>query len=164
MPRKLRPDRWFQPCPTEPGDELYPNGVFEFNITRLLGFISAHPERFPIEAVELTAIPKFGSDDRLDGATVQAADVSRPILLAEIAPGLQRHRRTSPGGESPPAARPNHSCAPHEMSRPRAVSHVGTRLRDVRRVLEFEASAADQSRQSTVERPAPLRSKCRLST
>jgi len=87
-PRKLRRDRRFQPCPTEPGDELYPNGIFEFNITHLLGLITAHPERFPIEAVELMAIPKYGSDGELDEAAVQAADLSRPILLAEIAPGL----------------------------------------------------------------------------
>jgi hypothetical protein len=87
-PPKLRRDRRFQPCPTEPGDELYPNGIFEFNITRLLGFVTAHLERFPIEAVELTDIPKYGSEDGLDEATVQAADLSRPILLAEIAPGL----------------------------------------------------------------------------
>jgi len=88
MPRKLPRDRRFQPCPTEPGDELFPNGIFEFNITRLLGFSAAHPERFPIEAVELTAVSKYGSVDGLDEATVQAADVSQPILLAEIAPGI----------------------------------------------------------------------------
>jgi len=87
MPPKLRRDRRFQPCPTEPGDELFPNGVFEFNITRLLGFVTAHPERSPIEAVELTAMLKYGSDDELDEVAVQAADLSRPILLAEIAPG-----------------------------------------------------------------------------
>lgn len=87
MPHKLRRDRRFQPCPTERGDELYPNGIFEFNITQLLRFIAAHPERFPLEAVELTAIPKYGSDDELEEAVVQAADLSRPVLLAEIAPG-----------------------------------------------------------------------------
>jgi hypothetical protein len=45
MPSKLRRDRRFQSCPTALGDELFANGVFEFNITRLLGFITAHPER-----------------------------------------------------------------------------------------------------------------------
>ena len=88
MPRKLQRDRRFEPCPTEPGDELFPNGIFEFNITRLLGFIAAQPERFPTETVDLAAIPKYGSDVELAGAAVQAADVSRPILLAEMAPGL----------------------------------------------------------------------------
>jgi hypothetical protein len=88
MPTKLRRRRRFQPCPTEAGDELFPNGIFEFNITRLLEFIAAHAERFPVELVELTDIPHYGADDRLDPAIIQSADLSRPILLAEIAPAL----------------------------------------------------------------------------
>lgn len=31
----LRLDKTFQPCPAEPDDELYPNGIFEFNINEL---------------------------------------------------------------------------------------------------------------------------------
>lgn len=85
-PLLLRRDPQFQPCATEPGDELYPNGIFEFNISRLIAFISAHPERFPAETVELSEIPDYGSSKRLDDAAVQAADLSRPVILAEIAP------------------------------------------------------------------------------
>jgi hypothetical protein len=83
---KLRRDPRFKPCPREPGDELYPNGIFEFNVTRLLAFISAHPERFPTELVQLSEIRDYGTSDRLDEAAVEAANLSRPILLAEIAP------------------------------------------------------------------------------
>ena len=85
-PARLRRDPRFQPCATEPGDELYPNGIFEFNISRLIAFISAHPERFPNETVELSEIPDYGSSDRLDDAAIQAAELSRPVILAEIAP------------------------------------------------------------------------------
>jgi hypothetical protein len=84
--RRLRRDPRFQPCATERGDELYPNGIFEFNISRLIAFISAHPERFPTETVELSEIPDYGSSTRLDADAIQAADLSRPVLLAEIAP------------------------------------------------------------------------------
>ena len=73
--RRLRRDPRFQPCATEPGDELYPNGIFEFNISRLIAFISAQPERFPTEAVELSEIPDYGSSTRLEDAAVQAADL-----------------------------------------------------------------------------------------
>ena len=76
----------FQPCSAEAGDELYPNGIFEFNITRLLAFIHAHPERFPSEFVGLADIPGYGGSGSLDEAAVEAADLSRPIVLAEIAP------------------------------------------------------------------------------
>jgi hypothetical protein len=86
-PAKLQLDRRFQPCAADPGDELYPNGIFEFNVTRLLTFIRAHAERFPIELVELTDIPDYGAGENLDEAAILASDLSRPILLAEIAPG-----------------------------------------------------------------------------
>lgn len=48
---KLELDKKLQPCPAEPGDELFPNGIFEFNITQLLSFIEANVDRFPIERV-----------------------------------------------------------------------------------------------------------------
>lgn len=86
-PRKLKLDKTFQPCPAELGDELYPNGIFEFNITRLLAFVAAHVDRFPIERVEVDDIPNYGSDN-LDEDAVGTADLLRPILLAEISPGL----------------------------------------------------------------------------
>jgi hypothetical protein len=85
-PAILRLDRCFQPCFAEPGDELYPNGIFEFNITRLLAFIHGHIEQYPTELVELNHIPDYGGSNSLDSAAIDAADLSRPIALAEIAP------------------------------------------------------------------------------
>jgi hypothetical protein len=65
---------------------LYPNGIFEFNISRLIAFIEANTDRFPIELVELVDSPDYGHSN-LDEKAIEAADLSRPILLAEIAPG-----------------------------------------------------------------------------
>ncbi len=87
IPAKLKRDKNFQPCPAESGDEHYLNGVFEFNITRLLAFIDTCAERFPIEFVAVAEFPAYGAS-HLDEETVRTADLSRPILLAEIAPGL----------------------------------------------------------------------------
>jgi hypothetical protein len=84
-PARLNPDEQFQPCPAEPGDELYPNGIFEFNITRLLAFVQEHAERFPVESVLVDEIPNYDSPN-LDEDTIRVADLTRPILLAEIAP------------------------------------------------------------------------------
>jgi len=86
MPTKLKLDKKFQPCHVKGGDEAFRNGIFEFNITRLLAFIEAHAEQFPIEFIAVADIPDYGSS-RLDEETVRPADLSRPILLAEIAPG-----------------------------------------------------------------------------
>ena len=83
---KLKLDAKFEPCPPEAGDELYPNGIFEFNISRLLAFIHTHLGRFPVEPVALVDVPNCGDAD-LDDAAIGSADLSRPILLAEIAPG-----------------------------------------------------------------------------
>jgi hypothetical protein len=83
---KLNLDTEFRPCSAEAGDELFPNGIFEFNISRLLSFIQVHADRFPVEPVELTDIPDYG-DAGLNEKAICTADLSRPILLAEIAPG-----------------------------------------------------------------------------
>jgi hypothetical protein len=53
---RLKLEKTFQPCPAEPGDELYPNGIFELNITRLWAFVAAHVEHFPVEQVEVDDI------------------------------------------------------------------------------------------------------------
>jgi len=39
MTKMLKIDNGFTPCPTESGDELFRNGIFEFNITKLLEYI-----------------------------------------------------------------------------------------------------------------------------
>jgi hypothetical protein len=36
---KLKIIKKFTPCPIDDGDELFPNGIFEFNITKMLSFI-----------------------------------------------------------------------------------------------------------------------------
>jgi hypothetical protein len=86
VPVRLKRDINFQPCPAESGDEHYANGIFEFNITRLLAFIDTCAERFPIECVLVDDFPAYGSS-HLNEETVRNADLSRPIVLAEIAPG-----------------------------------------------------------------------------
>ena len=83
---RLKCDKNFQACLVESGDEHYANGIFEFNITRLLAYIDTCAERFPIECVLVDDFPAYGSS-HLNEGTVRAADLSRPILLAEIAPG-----------------------------------------------------------------------------
>lgn len=83
---KLKLDKTFRPCPVEVEDELYANGIFGFNITRILAFIEAHAEAFPIERIALADIPDYGAW-RLDEQTLRIADLSRAALMAEIAPG-----------------------------------------------------------------------------
>jgi hypothetical protein len=48
-PMRMRLDTDFQPVRVDEGDELFPNGIFEFNITKLLKHIKSNPVSFPIE-------------------------------------------------------------------------------------------------------------------
>lgn len=82
---RLKLDPHFRPCEPADGDEIYPNGIFEFNITRLLCFIEAHREQFAVELFPVSDIPEYGSK-QVNEETICAADLSRPILRAEIAP------------------------------------------------------------------------------
>ena len=85
-PPRLRRDKRFTACAIEPGDEMYPNGIFVFNITRMLAFLSADRVSYPVELIAVASIPDYGAR-RFDEATVSTADLERPILLAEISPG-----------------------------------------------------------------------------
>jgi hypothetical protein len=86
VPARLELDPRFRPCQPEVGDEIYPNGIFEFNITRFLAYIGAEG-RFRAEIIALNGIPHAGNSASLLEQTVAAADLSRPVILAEIAPG-----------------------------------------------------------------------------
>lgn len=82
---KLKLRKSFKACEVDDNDELYPNGIFVFNVTKLLGHIKANPDLFPVEQVAVDSLGLTSSN--LDEATVQNADLSKPIVLAEIAPG-----------------------------------------------------------------------------
>jgi ParB/Sulfiredoxin domain len=86
LPLRLELDPSFEPCETVDGDELYPNGIFEFNITRLSAYIVA-AGRFRAELVALDDISYGGTSPGLNELTIAAADLSRPVILAEISPG-----------------------------------------------------------------------------
>lgn len=111
---KLKLDKAFEPCAAESGDELYPNGIFEFNITRLLSFIEANIDRFPIESVGVADIPNYGSEN-LDEEAIRTADLLRPILLAEISPGrfnlIDGHHRVAKARGEGVATLPAHRVA-----------------------------------------------------
>jgi hypothetical protein len=82
---KLKVDRHFSACPVDEDDELYPNGIFVFNITKLSEFIQNNPDSFRREEVMVKDFP--GRFSSLDESHLADADLSRPVILAEIAPG-----------------------------------------------------------------------------
>ena len=83
MTRKLKIDSRFTPCSTEDGDELYPNGIFVFNITKMIEYIASH--RTPCEEIQIKDFSLGVSKVKEEHLAV--VDVTRPVIVAEISPG-----------------------------------------------------------------------------
>jgi hypothetical protein len=90
------------------------------NITRLMAFIEAHTDRFPIEVVAVASTPNYG-DSRLDQTTIAAADLSRPVLFAEIAPSRfnlidGNHRMARARRDGVPTVAAHRITCPHHVA------------------------------------------------
>ena len=83
--KKLKAMKNFTPLEISDGDEYFLNGIFKFNITKMIFFIKENPEKFPVEEVELDSIRHFSSKN-LDEETIKTADLKNPIILAQISP------------------------------------------------------------------------------
>ena len=81
----LRVNKDFTPCPIEEGDELFSNGIFEFNVTRMLQHIENNPADVVI--VEVAVNDFFQEFSSVDEPHVESVDITRPLLIAEISPG-----------------------------------------------------------------------------
>jgi hypothetical protein len=139
---RLHLDPCFRPCEPQEGDEIYPNGIFEFNITRFLAYIGV-AGRFRAELVALGDIPHYGDSPRLNEPTIVAADLSRPVILAEIAPGRYclidgHHRLAKARREGVPRIPAYRVCCPE---------HVGflTSIRAYKAYVEYWNSKVDDA-------------------
>jgi len=83
IPRKLKISKRFTPCPVDDDDELYPNGIFVFNITKIAKYIE--DSGIPTEEILVKDFPKQSS--RFDENHMPSVDVSKPVIIAEISPG-----------------------------------------------------------------------------
>lgn len=81
----LKADKMFKPCPVDIEDEIYPNGIFEFNITKIIDYIQKNPDSIPIEEVLVTDV--YDGFSSVNESYMEDVKISRPIILAEIAPG-----------------------------------------------------------------------------
>lgn len=84
MTKKLIPNKNFSPCEQELDDEMFPNGIFLFNITRLLEYLHSEDSDIPISDSRVADFPRFSSS--LDEAHIDTVDLEKPVVIAEIAP------------------------------------------------------------------------------
>lgn len=83
LSKKLKIDSRFTPCPVEDGDELFPNGIFVFNITKMTEYIMH--SQIPCEEVQVRDFSRGAS--KFKEEHLAAVDVTSPIIVAEISPG-----------------------------------------------------------------------------
>jgi hypothetical protein len=83
--RLLSADKNYVPASENEGDELYPNGIFVFNITKMIEYIRIHQDEIPMESIEIRTCTR--SLSKLDEITIDKADITIPLILAEISPG-----------------------------------------------------------------------------
>jgi len=83
--KKLKVNDDFIPCPTKEGDELYPNGIFVFNITKMIEYIKENSIEIDLVDVDVSDFPKCFSS--INESHVDSVDVSQPVIIAEMSPG-----------------------------------------------------------------------------
>lgn len=72
--------------------EYFLNGIFRFNISKLNEYITMYPEEFELVQIGVADYSHLILNKDLNPEYVESADLSRPILFAEIAP--DRHGLT----------------------------------------------------------------------
>ena len=85
MENPLKIDENFSPCRVAAGDELFPNGIFVFNITRIIEYIRKNPDSIALQEVDVGDFPKAFSS--INESDVDPVEIFKPVILAEISPG-----------------------------------------------------------------------------
>jgi hypothetical protein len=82
--KKLKVDNNFFPCPVATEDELFPNGIFVFNITKMIEYIHNKSEDFTLEEVAVSDF--FGGFSSINESHMDSVEISQPVIMAEISP------------------------------------------------------------------------------
>lgn len=85
MAKKLKTCAHFTPYPVETGDELYANGIFEFNITKMIQYIRENSDRVALDEIAVSDFIEVSLS--IDKSHMQTVDISQPVIVAEISPG-----------------------------------------------------------------------------
>ena len=84
LARIMKVESDFTACPVLDGDELFANGIFEFNITKMIEYIQANSDQFILEEIMVGDFYKEFSS--INDSHVKSVEVSKPVILVEISP------------------------------------------------------------------------------
>lgn len=83
-PMRLKHNKDFIPCPVQTEDELFSNGVFVFNISRMIEDLQSKSAGIPISEFQFSEC--YCNSDSFNEAHIDSVNLDKPIILAEIAP------------------------------------------------------------------------------
>ena len=84
MTRRLIVDSKFVPCCADDGDEIFRNGYFHFNITKLIEHLQS--ESSQVQVGEIPVSEFSGSFSVIDESHLENVNLTLPVIVAEIAP------------------------------------------------------------------------------
>ena len=79
-------DKSFEPVSIDEGDEYFPNGIFVFNITKMLKYIKEN--RNDIECGNISVLHYRDESFNINEGYLEFVDISSPVILVEICPGI----------------------------------------------------------------------------
>ena len=77
-------DKNYEPACVDDGDELFPNGIFVFNITKMIAYLEKNQDE--VLSAMVSVDDYRSSFALLDEEHIEATDCTKPIILAEISP------------------------------------------------------------------------------
>lgn len=81
----MKLNKKFIPCEVSDGDEIFRNGIFEFNISRLIEHLASERSDTALSTLNVSEFPS--SFSQIDESHIDSVDISKPVIIAEIAPG-----------------------------------------------------------------------------
>jgi hypothetical protein len=84
MNNKLNYENNFVPCFANEGDEIFANGIFEFNISKMIEYVESHETEF--EITELRVSDYYRGFSGVNESHVDSVILEQPVIIAEISP------------------------------------------------------------------------------
>ncbi len=85
MTKPLKIQNRFIPCSIDDGDEFFANGIFVFNITKMIDYIQNNLKDIALTKVAVGDYSQAPSS--IDESHLDTVEIGRPVILAEIVPG-----------------------------------------------------------------------------
>ena len=80
--RKLNLDKNYWPIPTNIGDEIYPNGIFHFNISRIIEHITSRELVVEKERIHVNEWFKTHFHGSVNEEQLPTVNIEKPVIQA----------------------------------------------------------------------------------